>query len=156
MRSGMQRCARMGSGSRRSVELARQQRAVTKKVNAVYRRFKQATNGADGATGIGVNGSVRADGLVRILLRMRVQDKHVLDLGAGEGRALLAAWLAGAARASGYELPANRPYSWVFEAVCRNEQVPTEVQPHAACRRWLPRHSPTNRRTVPHDHADLP
>ena len=50
--NGMQRCARMGSGSRRSVELARQQRAVTKKVNAVYRRFKQATNGADGATGL--------------------------------------------------------------------------------------------------------
>lgn len=150
------RYACMASGSQRSSGLARQQRAVANDVNALYRLFKHATNGADGATGAGVNGSIRADGLVKILLRMRVKDKHVLDLGAGEGRVLLAAWLAGANRASGYELPANVPYARVFQAVCQEQRVPSEVHPHAARRRCLPRHSPTNRRTVRHDHADLP
>jgi hypothetical protein len=151
------RSARMGSGSeRRLLENARQQRTVTDSVNALYRRFKKATNGADGATGTGVNGSLRANGLVKILLRMRVKDKNVLDLGAGDGRVLLAAWLAGAERASGYELPANWAHACVFRAVCRMQRVPTEVHPHAARRRWLPRHNPTNRRTEPHDHADLP
>jgi hypothetical protein len=155
MRNGMQRSARMGSGSRRSFELARQRRTLRAGVNALYRRFKAAGDSADGASGIGLNGSLRAGGLVEILLRMRVKDKHVLDLGAGDGRVLLAALLAGAGKASGYELPANWPHEYVFQAVCQGQRVPTEVHPRAARRRWLPRHSPTKRRTVP-DHADLP
>ena len=98
----------MASGSQRSSGLARQQRAVANDVNALYRLFKHATHGADGATGAGVNGSIRADGLVKILLRMRVKDKHVLDLGAGEGRVLLAAWLAGCGSvASGWITPVS-------------------------------------------------
>ena len=133
------RYACMGSGSERSFELARQQRTVTDRVNKMYRRIKQLTNGADGSTGAGLNGSLTADGLVRILLRMGVKEKTVIDLGAGDGRVVLAAWLAGADRASGYELPANWPHEYVFQAVCREEQVPTEVHPHAARRRWLPR-----------------
>jgi hypothetical protein len=157
MRNRMPPFACMGSGSEsRLREKARQQRTVADSVNALYRCYRKLTNGADGATGTGLNGSLRAKGLVSILLRMGVKDKTVVDLGAGDGRVLLAAWLAGAERASGYELPANRTHAYVFRAVCQRQRVPTEVHPHAARRRWLLRHNPTNRRTVPHDHADLP
>jgi hypothetical protein len=134
----------MGSGSRRSFELARQRRTLRAGVNALYRRFKAAGDSADGASGIGLNGSLRAGGLVDILLRMRVKDMHVLDLGAGDGRVLLAALLAGAGKASGYELVRHSPHKSdiVFHRYTRRIQT---------CRRlsWTAQGTLRSRRTGP-------
>ena len=127
MRTCVRQCARMGSGSDRNLQRARQRlqlrRTVTHSVNKLYRVYRRATDGADGATGTGLNGSIRPNGLVDILLRMGVDGENFTDLGAGDGRPVLAALLAGATSAIGYELPVNAGHEYVFKAVCKLQRV---------------------------------
>ena len=59
---------------------------ATLRVNELYRLFRKASGGADGGTGMGLNGSTRATGLVKTLRLLGVKDKVVIDLGAGDGR----------------------------------------------------------------------
>ena len=81
----------------------------------VYRLFKKAAGGADGGVE-GVNGSVSPLSLHRILTLLRIHGRRLVDLGAGEGRVLVAAIACGALKAFGHELPANRGHWHVFKA----------------------------------------
>lgn len=127
MRTCVRQHARMYSGSKRNLERARQRlqlrRTLMDSVSKLYRIYRRATDGADGATGTGLNGSIRPTGLVDILLRMGVKDEDFADLGAGDGKPVLAALLAGARSAIGYELPVNAGHEHVFNAVCKLQRV---------------------------------
>jgi hypothetical protein len=50
---------------------------------------------------------------------MKVRGSAVVDFGASEGRALLAAIAGGATKGDGYELPDNKAHKFVFDAVCK-------------------------------------
>jgi len=77
MRTCVRQYARMYSGSKRNLERARQRpqlrRTVVGSVSKLYRIYRRATDGADGATGTGLSGPIRPTGLVDILLRMGVE-----------------------------------------------------------------------------------
>jgi hypothetical protein len=57
--------------------------------------------------------------MVRIIRAMKVRGSAVVDFGASEGRALLAAIAGGATKGDGYELPDNKAHKFVFDAVCK-------------------------------------
>jgi hypothetical protein len=69
---------------RAGVDIAAPLRVV--KVNALWRLFKKCSDGSDGGTGTGLNGSTRPTGMVTTLQLMGVRGKAVVDLGAGDGR----------------------------------------------------------------------
>ena len=78
---------RMASGSERNLKEKQQKsQQWCNAVGALYRLYRTMTGGADGATGIGLNGSIRPAGIVEVLLRMGVEDKRLVDLGASDGR----------------------------------------------------------------------
>jgi hypothetical protein len=90
---------------------------LTKEIDAMWRRIKTLTGGADGACGLGMNGNWNARSVGQVLTALRVKDSVFLDLGAGDGRVLFAATHMGASHAVGYELPENKGHSYVFEAI---------------------------------------
>ena len=72
---------------------------------------------------VGVNGSVTASSLVKILKSIYAHDHMFVDLGAGNGRVILAALATGANSAVGFELPDNNSYSLLFCAARRMLQT---------------------------------
>ena len=107
-----------------------------KMVGDIYRHFKRCAGGADGAV-VGLNGSIRATCLVRMLRALQVNGREVVDFGAGDGRVLLAALSGGASKASGYELPENEAHRFVFDAV-RNALLAADAaaSPRPAAGAW--------------------
>lgn len=87
-----------------------------RKIGEIYRQYKKSAGGADGGV-VGLNGSIRATCLVRMLRALNIDGREILDFGAGDGRVLLAAIATGASKASGYELPENSAHRFVFNAV---------------------------------------
>jgi predicted RNA methylase len=79
---------------------------MEQRVNAVYRLMKKCGDGADGGV-LGVYGSVNASSLVKILKSIHAHGHILVDLGAGDGRVMLAAMAVGADTALGFELPEN-------------------------------------------------
>ena len=112
-----------------------------KTVEGIYRRFKRCSGGADGGV-VGLNGSVRATCLVRMLRALKLEGSLFVDFGAGDGRVLLAAMAIGALKALGYELPDNRAHRFVFDAVVQKlvlddtDIVSTDVT--WSCAEWRP------------------
>ena len=73
------------ASKRRSVEFLVLRDAVDK----LFRTYRKATDNADGATGIGLSGTISPVGLVEILQAMGVTEEelvNLIDLGAGDGR----------------------------------------------------------------------
>lgn len=109
------------------------------RVNVVYRVMKRCGDGADGG-GIGVNGSVTASSLVTILNSIHAHDNILVDLGAGDGRVILAALTVGANKAVGFELPENSSYRLLFCAARRMLQNNLKGVPVDWSRaEWTPR-----------------
>ena len=63
--------------------------------------------GITGSSGEGLAGSITANGIHDIFQKANITGKHVLDLGAGDGRVLFQALAYGSASATGVELPVN-------------------------------------------------
>lgn len=66
---------------------------------------------------MGSYGTLSSGSAVRVLTAMRLEDTAFVDLGAGDGRMLLAAASMGASSALGYELPENKGHLYVFDAM---------------------------------------
>lgn len=109
------------------------------KVNTVYKKIKKCGDGADGG-GVGVNGSVTAASLFKILASIHARDHTFVDLGAGDGRVILAALAIGSDTAIGFELPQNNSYRVLFCAARRMLQTALERVPIDWSRaEWIPR-----------------
>jgi hypothetical protein len=109
------------------------------RVNQVYKVMKKCGDGADGG-GVGVNGSVRASSLFKILEKIHARDHVFLDLGAGDGRVMLAALAIGADTAVGFELPENSSYKLLFCAARRMLQTRLEqIAVDWSRAEWTPR-----------------
>ena len=90
----------------------------------VFALFRRASDGADGSTSHGFNGTLNA---------VDIYGKH-FDLGAGEGRVLVSAVACGAGSAIGYELIQNKAHKYVFDAVLsRVQRVKSLIRAN-----WLP------------------
>ena len=87
----------------------------------VYRAYRKAADGADGAlgAGYGMNGSLGAPSMCAVLRALRVgPGTTFVDIGAAEGRALVCAEMLGAREVVGYELPGPAEiHKHIFEAV---------------------------------------
>jgi hypothetical protein len=109
------------------------------RVAAVYKVMKKCGDGADGGM-VGVNGSVTASSLVKILKSIHAHDHVLVDLGAGDGRVMLAALAVGADTAVGFELPENSSYKLLFCAARRMVQRNLQGIPADWSRaEWTPR-----------------
>ena len=85
-------------------------------IGGIYRLFRKCSGGADGGVS-GLNGSIRPSCLDKVLSALQVNGRVFIDFGAGDGRALVASLLKGAAGAHGYEMPANEAHRFVLDAV---------------------------------------
>ena len=92
----------------------------------IHALFKTASGGGAEGGSEGFTGSVRAMGYKRIFKHLGIDGNMVVDLGAGDGRMLMAAIAGGASKALGYELPGNASRKCVFDAVQKrlNEKFP--------------------------------
>ena len=113
-------------------------------VSNVYKIMKRSGDGADGGV-IGLNGSVTASSLVKILRLIHARDHVLVDLGAGDGRVILSAMAVGSDKAVGFELPLNNSYKILFLAARRKLQqnsggIPfVQVQVDWSRAEWTPR-----------------
>lgn len=71
--------------------------------------------------------------LARLFREMDMDGCKFVDFGAADGRAMLAAWLAGADSVLGYELPGNLAQKLVFDAVL--SKLPSRAISSSS---WLP------------------
>ncbi len=82
----------------------------------IHSVFKTASpGGAEGGTE-GFSGSIRACSYKIIHKLLGIRGNMLVDLGAGDGRMMLAGIADGASRAVGYELPGNISRKLVFDA----------------------------------------
>ena len=88
----------------------------------VFALFRRTSDGADGSSGYGFNGTLNATSLASIFAFLDIYGKNFVDLGAGEGRVLVSAMACGAGSAIGYELIQNRAHKYVFDAVLSRVQ----------------------------------
>lgn len=95
--------------------------AETEVCKHVYRAYRKAADGADGAlgAGYGMSGSLSAPSMCAVLRALRVgPGTTFVDIGAAEGRALVCAEMLGAGEVVGYELPGPAEiHKHIFEAV---------------------------------------
>lgn len=78
------------------------------RVEAASRIHHQTTGGGiSGSSGEGLTGTITAQGIHGIFQAADIGGKHVLDLGASDGRVLFQALAYGSASATGVELPVN-------------------------------------------------
>lgn len=98
------------------INTAKEAEEICRKVYAVFRRI---TDGADGAVGHGLNGSLSYPSMSAVLRALGVgANTTFVDIGAAEGRALACAAGLGARRVIGYELPHTAPnHERFFNAV---------------------------------------
>ena len=96
-------------------------------VNCVYKTVRKCGDSADGAV-VGLNGSVTASSLVKILNSIHVPGHAFADLGAGDGRVILSALAMGANKAVGFELPENLSHCVLFCAARHMLQSRLQVE----------------------------
>lgn len=78
-----------------------------KTIYNLYALYTTKTNNLD-PRATGMPGYLNSDSLTKVLLKLGVQNKHFVDFGAGDGRAIIAAKLLGASSVEGYEYPDNQ------------------------------------------------
>ncbi len=82
----------------------------------IYRLFKKVSDGCDGKS-VGFGGSLSPASLVRLFPLVDLYGIRMVDMGAGDGRFLVAAMAYGAGSAIGFELPGNLPQKLIFDVV---------------------------------------
>ena len=97
-----------------SVGSSNQVLCLMRRVNMI---FKKASDGVSGsAGGCGVSGSIGPNGMLDIFKSIDLEGRRIVDLGAGEGRVLMAAAVFGASHACGWELGENNGNFKIFTA----------------------------------------
>ena len=91
---------------------------AVREIRIIYRRYKKISDGCDGKLYIGFGGSLSPQSLDQLFQAMNVYGCRFVDMGAGDGRVLVAVLAAGgASSAVGYELPENAAQKFVFNGV---------------------------------------
>ena len=104
-------------------------------VTRLYRLYNRiSAGGADGRV-VGINGSINPVAVYAMLIAMQADGRTVFDFGCSEGRFLFAAVLLGARKAVGVEMPENRGYRFLFDAVKKSIEKASDVLPTE----WIPR-----------------
>ena len=104
-------------------------------VTRLYKLYNRiSAGGADGRV-VGVNGSINPVAVYAMLIAMQADGRTVFDFGCSEGRFLFAAVLLGARKAVGVEMPENRGYRFLFDAVKKSIEKTSDVLPT----KWIPR-----------------
>jgi hypothetical protein len=85
--------------------------------NAIFRLFRSASAGGADFGVIGVNGSVNSSSARAILHELDAKNRTILDFGAGDGKFLICASVAGANHAIGIEFAENIGHKLLFDAV---------------------------------------
>ncbi len=85
--------------------------------NAIFRLFRSASAGGADSGVIGVNGSVNSSSARAILHELDAKNRTILDFGAGDGKFLICAAVAGANPAIGIEFGENIGHKLLFGAV---------------------------------------
>jgi hypothetical protein len=86
-------------------------------IRLIYRRYKKISDGCDGKC-VGFGGSLSPRSLDHLFQAMNVFGCRFVDMGAGDGRVLVAVLAAGGAcSAVGYELPENAAQKFVYTGV---------------------------------------
>ena len=97
-----------------------------REIRLIYRRYKKISDGCDGKC-VGFGGSLSPKSLDQLFQAMNVFDCRFVDLGAGDGRVLVAVLVAGGAKSAvGYELPGNFAQKFIYSGVLSN--LPRQVQ----------------------------
>ena len=130
------------SGPRKTIA-KKKNRGVDPEIKKVFRincTVKRCSGGGAHGGLVGINGSIRPTGMVRINRALKVRGSAFIDFGASEGRAVLAAMAGGASKADGYELPANKAHKLIFDAVCKELHSENEVlssgRINYSCAKW--------------------
>ena len=87
----------------------------TTRITAIYRIFGRISDNAD-CNSDGFSGSLTAESLLKVLNAGDVFGSRFLDIGAGVGRPLAAAYSLGASSVHGFELPQNKSHRYIFDA----------------------------------------
>jgi hypothetical protein len=85
-------------------------------IQRIYKLYRKITNGCDGKH-VGFGGSLSPKSMALVVRAMNIFGSNFVDFGAADGRAMLAAWSAGANSVVGFELPDNKAQKLVFDAV---------------------------------------
>jgi predicted RNA methylase len=85
--------------------------------NAIFRLFRSASAGGADSGVIGVNGSVNSSSARAILHELDAKNRTILDFGAGDGKFLICAAVAGANHTIGIEFGENIGPKLLFDAV---------------------------------------
>jgi hypothetical protein len=85
--------------------------------NAIFRLFRSASGGGADSGVIGVNGSVNSSSARAILHELDAKNRTILDFGAGDGKFLICASVAGANHAIGIEFAENIGHKLLLDAV---------------------------------------
>jgi hypothetical protein len=90
---------------------------LLRRVNLI---FRQASDGVSGSCGgCGVSGSIGPSGMLSIFKATDLEGRRIVDMGAGEGRVLMAAAVFGASNACGWELGENNGNFKIFTAALK-------------------------------------
>ena len=82
----------------------------------IYKCYKRVSDGCDGKS-VGFGGSLSPGSMARLFGVVDMYGIRSVDMGAGDGRFMVAAMANGAGSAIGYELPENLPQKLIFDAV---------------------------------------
>ena len=85
------------------------------RIKAIYRIYRRISDNAD-CNSDGFSGSLTHESLLRVLNAGNVFGSRFLDIGAGVGRPLAAAFALGASSVHGFELPQNKFHRYIFNA----------------------------------------
>ena len=88
-------------------------------IRDVYAQFKRSSMGGCDGRSCGCNGSLAPIWLSRVFEMLGIIGQRLVDLGAGEGRVLVAALVCGAHNVLGYELPENQGSKYLFDSVLK-------------------------------------
>ena len=110
-------------------------------IRDVYAQFKRSSMGGCDGRSCGCNGSLAPIWLSRVFEMLGIFGQRLVDLGAGEGRVLVAALVCGAHNVLGYELPENQGSKYLFDSVlktmdCINDNPDPSFYTKRAC--WQP------------------
>lgn len=104
---------------RKGATRERARTSMADSIRDVYSQFKRSSMGGCDGRSRGFNGSLTPIWLFRVFQMLGIFGQRLVDLGAGEGRVLIAALVCGADRVLGYELPENRGSKNLFDSVLK-------------------------------------
>jgi predicted RNA methylase len=104
-------------------------------VTRLYKSYTRVSGGGANGRVVGINGSINPLAVYAMLIAMQVDGRTVFDFGCSEGRVLFAAVLLGARRAIGVDMPENRGYRFLFDAVKKSMEKASAV----LSIKWIPR-----------------